>query len=186
MNYKIKRIGWSVLFMVLVAACSKVPRKYIQPDEMKMMMWEMMFADKKITDNGGSIFSFPDSLTVEYSKVLAYHNVSQEKFVESLRFYQSDPQLQKALYDSIYNYGNRMLTEVQERVRVQDSINAEKRRVQDSINLANQPEAFRKDSLRRDSLRKDSIRLDSIRRDSTIRPRPLRDSIRKVIREAAV
>ena len=186
MSYKIKRTGWSVLFMVMVAACSKVPRKYIQPEEMKVMMWELMFADKKISDNGGSIFSFPDSLTAEYSKVLAYHNVTQKKFVESLRFYQSHPELQKVLYDSIYNYGNRMLTQVQERVRIQDSINAEKRRIQDSISLATRLEAFRKDSLSRDSLRKDSIRLDSIRRDSSIRPQPLRDTIRKVIKEAGV
>lgn len=179
MSYKIKITVWLLSFVVIAATCSKVPRKYIQPDEMKVMMWEMMFADKKIFGNGGSIMSYPDSLTTEYSKVLEYHGVSQKKFIDSWKYYQSNPELLKVLYDSVYNYGNRMVAQVQERIRIQDSIKGAEARLQDSLNLS------KPDSLKRDSLRRDSIRIDSLKKDSISKVLPaITDSFNKNLIQA--
>lgn len=120
MNYN-KRFFYLIAFILFIFACSKVPRKYIQLNDMKVIIWELMFADKKVT-GGTNATGFTDSLGIEYSKVLAYHGISQKKFVESLKFYQSNPEVQKILYDSINNYGSRMQLQLQEQMRKRDSL----------------------------------------------------------------
>ncbi|MCU7693825.1 DUF4296 domain-containing protein [Haoranjiania flava] len=107
---------------VLLIACSKVPRKYIQPEEMKELMWEMMFADKIAAEGGLVMPALTDTMSKEFSKVLKHHGVTQAKFVKSLEYYQSTPDIQKALYDSIFNYGSRMSEAVQARLRIKDSL----------------------------------------------------------------
>lgn len=107
---------------VLLIACSKVPRKYIQPEQMKELMWEMMFADKIATEGGLVMPALTDTMSKEFSKVLKHHGVTQAKFVKSLEYYQSTPDIQKALYDSIFNYGSRMSEAVQTRLRIKDSV----------------------------------------------------------------
>lgn len=179
MSYKNNFIKYFLLIVLLAVfvACSKIPRKYIQPDEMKKIMWEMMFADKLTTHASGSRLVLTDSMSRAYSEVLKFHRVSKEKFVRSLRYYESDPEMQKALYDSIYNYGSRMNERLQERIRKQDSIKAV--RITDSLKKAN-PDSLRRDSIRRDSIvRKDSlVRLDSIRKDSLSKKQSLKTARR--------
>lgn len=127
----------------------------------------MMFADKIVTRDVGNIV-YNDSLSAEYSNVLAFYKVSQKKFTESLNYYQSNPELQKSLYDSVYSYGTKIQTQLQEKIRKADSLkNLQKKTDTSAIQL--KTDSLRKDSLRKDSIRIDSIRIDSLRKNSLIK-----------------
>lgn len=104
------------MFTMLIASCSEVPKQYLQFDEMKETLWDMMYADKVNAHRSDSVENI-DVLSKEYAKVLAYRKISQKQFVESFVYYQSNPDLQNRLNDSLLVYGERLSEEVSNRIR---------------------------------------------------------------------
>jgi len=97
------------LFIILILtnfACirdNKIPNDVIPQDQMRKIMWDLMRADAYVTD-----FIMKDSTRDKkaesvklYEKIFDIHGITREAFKKSLAFYQSRPDLFKAVSDSL-------------------------------------------------------------------------------------
>src|SRR5436190_14013949 len=96
------------LFIIITLnfACikgNKIPKDVIPQNQMRKIMWDLMRADAYVTD-----FIMKDSTCdkkVEsikfYEKIFSIHSTTREAFKKSLAFYQSRPDLFKAINDSL-------------------------------------------------------------------------------------
>jgi hypothetical protein len=108
-----------VLFMVILfVACSdrtSIPAGIIPPDSMTVMMKEIIMVNEY-----SMAYISKDSLKKD--KILAnqalldgvfkIHHISREAFENSLRFYDSRPDMNKVIFDSLSAYANRHRTEL--------------------------------------------------------------------------
>ncbi len=99
--------------LLLLAACNDragVPKNIIPPDSMQRIMKDVIMAAEY-----SSQYLSKDSLKKDKVKanqdlleaVFQIHHISKETFRESLRFYQSRPDLNKIIFDSLSAYANR-------------------------------------------------------------------------------
>ena len=97
------------LFIILIISnfgCvrdNKVPKDVIPQNQMRKIMWDLMRADAYVND-----FIMKDSTLDKkaesaklYEKVFDIHTTTRESFKKSLAFYQSRPDLFKAISDSL-------------------------------------------------------------------------------------
>jgi hypothetical protein len=107
-----------LFFVVLFSACSNrtgIPGDIIPTDTMTMIMKDVILA------NEYSTAYFPKD-TVRKDKMLAnqelldgifeIHHVTREEFKNSLHFYESRPDLNKKIFDSLTAFANRHKTEL--------------------------------------------------------------------------
>lgn len=96
------------------AACSdknRIPSDVLDRDEMQAVMWDMIQADRY------AAMFFPSDSTRKkdiknetlklYDQVFQIHNITQEEFVKSYKFYLSRPDISKVIFDSISSQANR-------------------------------------------------------------------------------
>jgi hypothetical protein len=72
-------------------------------DKMEIVLWDMMRADKFLTDfifSDSSIDKKTESIRL-YKQVLTTHNTNQEEFKRSFDYYRSRPLLLKNIMDSL-------------------------------------------------------------------------------------
>ncbi len=87
----------------------KVPKGIIPPEEMKMIVWDLMRADEpafKLTLDS-SINTIANKEMVMYRTVFAIHKISKEDFYKSYAYYEAHPDLHKEMLDSLQTYANR-------------------------------------------------------------------------------
>ena len=82
---------------------NKVPKDVIPQNQMRKIIWDLMRADAYVTD-----FVMKDSTLDKkaesaklYEKIFEIHSTTGENFKKSLAFYQSRPDLFKAISDSL-------------------------------------------------------------------------------------
>jgi hypothetical protein len=97
-----------LLFWLLGAmACQserQVPSGILSPEKMQEVVWDMMRADQFVVG-----FILPHDSTLKkdpekikwYNRVLAIHQLSEQQFKESFRYYQTRPDLVAQMMDSI-------------------------------------------------------------------------------------
>jgi hypothetical protein len=101
------RISVFICLLALLASCvakEAVPRDVIQPDKMKLVMWDMVRADEFL-----SAYVFAKDSTLDkkkasdslYAVVFKLHHISPADFSKSFQFYRTHPNDMKALVDSI-------------------------------------------------------------------------------------
>ena len=99
----------SLLFITLIlltVGCiqdKKIPKDILPQNEMRKIMWDLMRADAYVAD-----FIMKDSTrdqktesAILYEKIFDIHSTSRETFKKSLAFYESRPDLFKAISDSL-------------------------------------------------------------------------------------
>lgn len=102
----------TVFFLIVLAACNDrtgIPNDIIPPDSMQKIMIDVIVADQYST-----LYINKDSLKQDKVKanqdllesVFKIHHVSKENFKASLRFYESRPDLNKKIFDSLAVYAN--------------------------------------------------------------------------------
>jgi hypothetical protein len=81
----------------------KIPKDILPQNEMRKIMWDLVRADAYV-----STFIMKDSTknqktesAILYEKIFDIHSTTQETFKKSLAFYQSRPDLFKAISDSL-------------------------------------------------------------------------------------
>ena len=97
------------LFIILIIsnfACirdNKIPKDVIPQNQMRKIMWDLMRADAYV-----SAFIMKDSTknqkaesAILYEKIFDIHSTTRETFKKSLAFYESRPDLFKAISDSL-------------------------------------------------------------------------------------
>ena len=91
----------------LLAGCksrNKIPKNILPELKMQMVLWDMIRADKFLTD---FVFIKDTSLNRDtarinlYQQVFRIHHISEEKFQKSFDFYKAHPPLLKAILDSL-------------------------------------------------------------------------------------
>jgi hypothetical protein len=101
------------ILLILLAACndrSGIPKNIIPPDSMQVIMKDVIIAAEY-----SSLYLAKDSLKKDKVKanqdlleaVFQIHHISKETFLRSLHFYQSRPDLNKKIFDSLSVYANR-------------------------------------------------------------------------------
>ena len=95
-----------IILTVLAIGCiqdKKIPNDVLKQNEMRRIMWDLMRADAYVAD-----FIMKDSTkdqkqesVVLYEKIFVIHSTTKEVFQKSLTFYQSRPDLFKAISDSL-------------------------------------------------------------------------------------
>jgi hypothetical protein len=151
-----------------IASCSdkkKVPSDVLGREEMEAVMWDMIQADRY-----SATYFHSDSIkrrdikteTLKlYDQVFQIHDISQEEFVKSYKFYLSRPDISKAMFDSIYTKANRRREEEAQ------ALQREQQKKDSLLNLQLKDSAAirrKKDSLA-GKLKKDSV-LPLLKRDS--------------------
>lgn len=151
-----RKKGFFVMFIGIAvalsfSACSdkmKTPSGVLDREEMEAVMWDMILADRY------AVTYFPSDTTKRkdiktetlklYDQVFQIHDISQEKFLKSYKFYLSRPDISKSMFDSIYTRANRKRDEeMQARQR-------EQQRKDSLLNLKMKDSAYAK--LYRDSI----------------------------------
>ena len=100
------RFFFFIILIILNFACirdNKVPKDVIPQNQMRKIMWDLMRADAYVAD-----FIMKDSTLNKkaesaklYEKIFDIHSTTREVFKKSLAFYQSRPDLFKAISDSL-------------------------------------------------------------------------------------
>lgn len=105
------RIFFSVILLlsILLLSCGqgkKEPAGLLPEKKLRAVVWDMMRADQFLTDfvfsRDTSINKLEESLQV-YNRIFAIHKVTKEEFRESFDYYRKQPDLLKALLDSVSN-----------------------------------------------------------------------------------
>ena len=95
-----------IILIILTFGCiqdKKIPKDVLPQNEMRKIMWDLMRADAYV-----STFIMKDSTknqkaesAILYEKIFDIHSTSRETFKKSLAFYESRPDLFKAISDSL-------------------------------------------------------------------------------------
>jgi len=107
----VKRLA--VFSLLVLAACSDrkgIPGNIIPPDSMQKILYDVIMADQY-----AAAYVAKDSLKKDKARanqdlletVFKIHHVTKEDFKESLHFYESRPDLNQKIFDSLAAYGNR-------------------------------------------------------------------------------
>lgn len=111
------RVLFIILSLVLLVACKSkpTPRGILEPKPMQAILWDMLMAGEflqgyvLLRDTGIHKLVKSDQV---YNKVLALHKIDRETFDKSLAWYRENPQMMKAVLDSIAAH-NKEKTELQ-------------------------------------------------------------------------
>ncbi len=98
-----------LFFSVVIVSCkgkNKIPGDVLPPAKMEAVLWDIMRADKFISDY---IYSSDTSVEKQsarlklYQEAFTVHHITKEKFQHSFSWYQSHPAFLKTIMDSLSN-----------------------------------------------------------------------------------
>ena len=109
------RYLYIVVFILLVSSCTNsYTDEAIGIDDMKKIMWDLSVSDEL------RMYKLQmDTIPIEkdttykkqYAAIFFHHNVTVDRFYQSLAYYKKDPLLFRRLIDSVSAYGNRIKNE---------------------------------------------------------------------------
>jgi hypothetical protein len=108
-----KRLGFSLL--IFLAACNTTPSRpgdILAPEKMQAIIWDILEADE-LTNYQGTLDSSINSFKMNtgiYKAVFRMHNVTEDEFRKSFRYYEGHPVLLKPVIDSLQKRSNRIIT----------------------------------------------------------------------------
>ena len=96
-----------LLSSVIIVSCkgkNKIPGDVLPPSKMEAVLWDMMRADKFLSDYvfyaDTSKEKKAESIKL-YQQVFTIHDITKEKFQHSFSWYQSHPAFLKSIMDSL-------------------------------------------------------------------------------------
>lgn len=111
--------GRTVFFLLLLmTACSNrtgIPKDVLQPSDMQKLMRDIVEAEQYSAQYIARDSLIKDKVKANQSlldTIFAIHHISREAFKTSLTFYESRPDLNKNLFDSLNAYANRHRGEI--------------------------------------------------------------------------
>jgi hypothetical protein len=98
-----------ICFGISVAGCknnNKVPGNILPPSKMQAVLWDIMRADKFLSDfvlsRDSGLNKDTESIKM-YQQVFAIHSITKEKFRTSFSWYESHPAVLQVIMDSLTN-----------------------------------------------------------------------------------
>lgn len=127
-----------------MGACSsdKIPNDVMTINELKVVIWDLMVAGEvKVADTTAKVrLNLKDSATSAFNYVLHVHKLSKESFLHSFKYYESHPDKENELVDSLIAYNDRNLKVYEKRQNKidslknkTDSLNKKKKEAKDTI-----------------------------------------------------
>jgi hypothetical protein len=106
-----RNIAWS-LFFALFFSCTNKPgnTSVLKPDEMEVVIWDLMRVDELVNEKhrkDSAYNKFQESIIL-YKQVFKIHNITEEQFKTSFKYYQANPSSLRPLFDSLQTRGNNM------------------------------------------------------------------------------
>jgi Domain of unknown function (DUF4296) len=107
------RIAFFGVVLCVLIACGnskKLPDGIIPKAEMEKVLWDMILADRfaaQYIAKDSTKLDVKKETFREYDKVFQVHNITQEQFLKSYKFYMSRPDISKVMFDSLSSKGNR-------------------------------------------------------------------------------
>jgi hypothetical protein len=114
-----KLLIFSVLFLFYACSSSPVPRGILPPERMQKVVYDLIRVDEFINN-----FVVKDS-TVDvkkkrsslYEQAFKVNNTNKKEFYSSYKYYQQHPDIQRGLFDSLYESLNRKKGDADSSVR---------------------------------------------------------------------
>ncbi len=99
-----------LLLMIAISCRQDASKKIIEPEQMKVVIWDMLNADSwheqlKLRD---TLVKYTNENFKFYNQIFAAHNITKEQFYNSYKYYQTNPLKMQALLDSATAYGERI------------------------------------------------------------------------------
>jgi len=160
-------------------ACGRSGSTVLEPEKMKLVMWDMLRADE-VASLEGLKDTVPNNLlrhaVEKYGQVFAVHHITREQFYDSYRYYQEHPEEHKLLMDSLQAFGTRV-KEQREKLKTAKSDSLQKASQRpDSLAVKRDSSAVSKDA----ALIKDSADKLIIKEAPKSALPPIRDTGRKL------
>lgn len=101
--------SWIIICLFLVACSGEaVPKNVLPPHKMQEVMYDVIRVDEmveflRMMDSTYQPFA---KRTALYDTVFGLHNVSKERFQQSLKYYQGRPDLLKEMINNIHSKAN--------------------------------------------------------------------------------
>ena len=96
----------------LLAGCSTsndFPEGVIQPPDMKFIVWDMMLGSElSLSQLSSDSMKINQKTTAIFQQVFSIHHVTKEQFYQSFTYYQTHPNQNKILFDSLTDYASRI------------------------------------------------------------------------------
>ncbi len=105
----------SIAFVACSSGDNKIPKDVLPVDKMKLIIWDLTQAGSYANYLKEKDTSSKSLNTMYMAEVLKMHHISKEDFFKSFKFYQSDPSLNKVLFDSVSAYAQRQRAEMYKR-----------------------------------------------------------------------
>lgn len=100
-------------FIFMACSSRPVPDGIIPPEKMEKVVYDLMQVDEFINN-----FVYKDSSidikkqrSIYYEQVFKIHNTTRKDFFTSFKYYEQRPEIQKTLFDSLYNSASRKKVE---------------------------------------------------------------------------
>jgi len=95
-----------IILIILTFGCiqdKKIPKDVLPQNEMRKIMWDLMRADAYVANfiMKDSTRNQKEESAILYEKIFDIHSTTSETFKKSLAFYESRPDLFKAISDSL-------------------------------------------------------------------------------------
>jgi hypothetical protein len=100
------------VFIACTSGDKKIPKDVLPVDKMKLIIWDLTQAGAYANYLKEKDTSTKRLNTMYMAEVLKMHHISKEDFFKSFKFYQSDPSLNKILFDSVSAYAQRQRAEI--------------------------------------------------------------------------
>jgi len=96
------------LFLTLVfvaCASSPVPKGVLPPDQMQKIVYDLIRTDEFINNFviKDTAVDIKKKRSTLYAQVFKVNNTNRKEFYSSYKYYQQHPDIQKGLFDSLYN-----------------------------------------------------------------------------------
>ncbi|MBX6379745.1 DUF4296 domain-containing protein [Thermoflavifilum aggregans] len=115
---------YAVACLIMIAGCKhheRVPKSYIQPEEMKNILLDMQAAQAYVDNMPyDSLHLRQEKLKYYYQQILELYHLNHQEFMRSYEYYVMHPVIMKMVYDSL-------LADVKRRQVMVDSMLIKKR-----------------------------------------------------------
>ena len=104
--------------LIIISSCSNrsgIPKDIIPPDSMQVVLREVFMANEYAVQFIAKDSLRPDKVKAtqdQFETIFKIHHISRAEFKNSLSFYESRPDLNKMIFDSLSAYANRHRNEL--------------------------------------------------------------------------
>lgn len=104
-------VGCFILIVSCIPQDKQVPDVYIQPDKMKLLLYDMYLADAYNSERlvRDRTLNHQTETVSYYRRILKNHGISNQQFFKSLHYYKIHPELYSVLTDSLEQYAQRKI-----------------------------------------------------------------------------